>query len=368
MSNHLIIGLGGTGGKIIYAFRKILFQQFRDKINKDDSERNTLERVLQSEEVNIAYLYVDSDEQIMPLEDPNWKILGESVHPGLDSQLHLKGADLKYRIDNKNDFPGIRDWIGNQNDWNDIIRSFAGGKVYGQQKRRLGRFLLACNIDSFANKLESRVRTLREISGQPNVTFHVCCGLAGGTGSGCVIDTITQIRKRYPYDDSQNYYRIIAYTLLPEENPLPHWDTGNYQANGYAALMELNALDAGRFDPCDIHEGGIVSNDIKFNGLYLFTNQNGHVVVDVDNAVPQIIADFLYQKIVAIRNNPWNDLNRAENAENGDCTPETAPLPGSQIPERGKRFLTFGINQVAIPEQEIKEYLAYSFAYNLPFG
>jgi len=30
MSNHLIIGLGGTGGKIIRAFRKIIFQEFRE--------------------------------------------------------------------------------------------------------------------------------------------------------------------------------------------------------------------------------------------------------------------------------------------------------------------------------------------------
>jgi hypothetical protein len=28
-SNHLIVGLGGTGGKIIPAFRKTIFQEFR---------------------------------------------------------------------------------------------------------------------------------------------------------------------------------------------------------------------------------------------------------------------------------------------------------------------------------------------------
>ena len=30
-TNHLIIGLGGTGGKIIRAFRKTLFQEFRGR-------------------------------------------------------------------------------------------------------------------------------------------------------------------------------------------------------------------------------------------------------------------------------------------------------------------------------------------------
>jgi molybdopterin biosynthesis enzyme MoaB len=43
MSNHLIIGLGGTGGKIIRAFRKTIFQEFRKT---------------EPEEVNVGYLYV----------------------------------------------------------------------------------------------------------------------------------------------------------------------------------------------------------------------------------------------------------------------------------------------------------------------
>jgi hypothetical protein len=50
MSNHLIIGLGGTGGKIIRAFRKIIFQEFREPDPRD---------------VHIGYLYVDSDKGMM---------------------------------------------------------------------------------------------------------------------------------------------------------------------------------------------------------------------------------------------------------------------------------------------------------------
>lgn len=35
-ANHLIIGLGGTGAKIIRSFRKTIFQEFR-KENSDGS-------------------------------------------------------------------------------------------------------------------------------------------------------------------------------------------------------------------------------------------------------------------------------------------------------------------------------------------
>jgi hypothetical protein len=47
-------------------------------------------------------------------------------------------------------------------------------------------------------------------------------------------------------------YRIIIYPLLPETYPNPNRDTGNYHANGFADLLELNALSAGLFAPDDV--------------------------------------------------------------------------------------------------------------------
>jgi len=348
MSNHLIIGLGGTGGRIIRAFRKILYQQFRH---------------LHPEGVNIGYLYVDSDDELMALDDPSWKILGQSVQLGIDSQLHIQGADLNQRLENIHNYPGIQPWIGQRDDWQDILRSFAGGRIYGGQKRRLGRFLLACHAEHWVKQLSLQVNQLQTQSHQAEMTFHICCGLAGGTGSGSIIDVIAQIRKHYPYNYQGVNYTILAYTFLPEKNPNPKWDTGNYQANGYAALMELNALSAGQLAPYDITQGERLACEVAFNGLYLFTNQNEkNVIVEVSQELPRIVADFLYQKIVAVRHIAWPSLAFAEDAQNGDSTPETAPLPGSRVPERAKRFLTFGIHRIAIPEAEIKEYLTYQFA------
>jgi hypothetical protein len=349
MSNHLIIGLGGTGGKIIRAFRKTIFQEFRQT---------------EPEDVNIGYLYVDSDNGMMAPDDPSWKIMGRLVQLGKNQQVCIQGANLQEHLDNINAFPGIKPWIGDQNQWNDILRAFVGVAILGGQKRRLGRFLFACNVDKFVNQLTLQVAELQRKSKKNDVTFHVCCGLAGGTGSGIIVDVLAQIRQHYPCGDEDKTFRLIAYTLLPERNPKPGWNTGNYHANGYAALLELNALSAGAFVPYDISSGGRINrNSVMFNGLYLFTNQNEQGnILDVEDEVPDMMADFLYQKIVAIRNLSWNGLRRAENMENGNPTPETAPIPGSKIPERAKRFLTFGIKRVAIPEEEIKEYLSYHFA------
>ena len=57
-TNHLIIGLGGTGGKVIRELRKTLFQEFRGK---------------RLEKVNLGYLCVDSGQEIMGIDDPTWK-------------------------------------------------------------------------------------------------------------------------------------------------------------------------------------------------------------------------------------------------------------------------------------------------------
>ena len=62
--NHFIIGLGGTGGKIIRALRKNSYQEFRG---------------CQTPEVAIGYLYVDSSSEMMSMDDPSWKTLGTSV-------------------------------------------------------------------------------------------------------------------------------------------------------------------------------------------------------------------------------------------------------------------------------------------------
>ena len=50
------------------------------------------------------------------------------------------------------------------------------------------------------------------------MTFHIVLGLAGGTGSGSVVDAVAQLRDLYP--DSKRY-KILLYALLPDAYPNP---------------------------------------------------------------------------------------------------------------------------------------------------
>ena len=93
MANHLILGIGGTGGKIIRSFRKLVYQNFRAE---DPSN------------VNVRYLYVDSSDELMSHDDPTWKILGTSVQLRKTSQLLIRGMNLNQVIDNLSNYPRHR--------------------------------------------------------------------------------------------------------------------------------------------------------------------------------------------------------------------------------------------------------------------
>ncbi|MFA7345903.1 MAG: tubulin-like doman-containing protein [Terrimicrobiaceae bacterium] len=368
-NNHLIIGLGGTGGKIIRALRKTIYEEYRSKepLLRIRNGQGLIEE--KPHPVKLAYLYVDSDASLMDREHSSWRIPGDTLQLGQANQLVIRGANLLNVLENLSAYPNISPWIGPRDKWRDILGSVVG-EALGGQKRRLGRFLFACRAsgaDGFVAKLRNQVAELKKASGENSVTFHVCCGLAGGTGSGSFLDVVALIRKHYPED----HHRVVLYALLPDIDPPANWDTGNYHANGFSALAELNALGVGSYFPHDVEDG---RERISFrdpsgtpvspvNGCYIMSNENekGKVLSLDRDEVSQVAASFLFQKIVMAGATPWGDeLRRAENAENGDGSPETAP--GTNIPERSKRFLAFGIKRVVIPEEEIREYLTYQFA------
>lgn len=339
--NHIIVGLGGTGGKVIRSFRKLIYTEFRQEAPTG---------------IDVGYLYLDSSKEMMALDDPSWKVLGTSVQLPAASQLLITGEDLSARLADIQTYPGIKPWIGDRAVWGEILGSIVGAAL-GGQKRRLGRFLLACKIDNFRKQIQSLARTL-QANGQTDLTFHVIAGLAGGTGSGSIVDAVSQLRSLY---GQPGRHKIVLYLLLPDRYPPPNWDTGNYHANGLAALAELNALSTGAYQPIDVSNGNRLELKDAFNGAYVFGNENetGYLA-EIDKEMPGIVSEFLFQKIVIANKVGWRSLERMENAENGDGTPETAP--GARIGERSKRFLSFGIKRIAIPEEEIKEYLSLNFA------
>lgn len=338
-NNHLIIGLGGSGGKIIRELRKTIER------NKDVQEQDR-------SEARFGYLYIDTSTDEVDKKD-EWKVLGKDVGLNRSEYLINTASNVRPVLEDPDSFPGMKAWIEPRSTFGFVKPDTAGAA----QRRKLGRLVFAQNASSFVKALESRIGELEASPGKVGATIHVVCGLAGGTGSGSVVDAVAQIRHKYPRYDQ---YRILVYALLPEKHSKRVKDVAgfsNYYANGYAALSELNAMAVGKYHPTNLLDGQALDYDTYFNGCYLVNNINEHnIQFDIESEVPKIVAEFIYQKTL---NKEWEGLGRAEKGENDIKNFESDNDIGKA---RAKLFLSFGIKRVVVPEQEIKEFLAYGFA------
>lgn len=353
MENHLLIGLGGTGGRVLASFRKLMFERFDGDVKPKD--------------IWIDYLYVDSSKQDLEMRDPaQWSVMGKNIKLDSDSVVCIPAANLADYVNNKNRFKYLAPWIGSAEDWRNIINDPKIGEGAAGQKRRLGRLLFANGAPEFNRMVGVKARNLSLNPDGKKMTFHVVAGLAGGTGSGSIVDVVAQLRKQFA--NCQDY-KVILYLLLPEEHPNPAWaSTENYQPNGYVALTELSAMDFNIFRPWDLSEREYevqqLTPELPFYSAYLITDTNSEGVrFDVGRVMPSTIAELLYQKTVGVAlSDPKNGATEsAANFFNDVEKGENPKYTNYDIPHSYK-FNSFGIKRLAVPEQEIKEYFGYSFA------
>ena len=325
MANHLIIGLGGTGGKVLRELRKRVYEEFRS----NDPGNG----------VFLDYVYVDSSPS--DLEDrTGWSVLGKSVHLGTAQKVNINGISTSV-LGNINLYPGLKGFLNPtdlqlmQQEMGALISAGIGG-----QRRRLGRTLMANNIfdknnpGNFEQVVRGAVQRIQQASGNADITFHICAGLAGGTGSGSIIDAIAQIRTWFPYQQDTHAFKIRLFLYTPERTLVSaKHDAGFYQANGYAALTELNALSIGKYHPTDVKgEKDLFSGEIRrllenqeaFEAAYIYTNVNEQgKVLDLSQGLPAAVADFIFQTTIASEMGGDNgQLNRLVGCENDGAEPE----------------------------------------------
>jgi len=339
-NNHLIIGLGGTGGKVIRQLKKTI-ERSKDAHGNSPSD------------ARFEFLYVDTSRDELDKKE-EWKVLGKEIDLARSQYLINEVSSVRPVLSDPDSFPGLKGWIEPRSVFDLFMATTAGAA----QRRKLGRLVFAQNASNFVKAVEDRLAVLESgPGGKVGAVIHVVCGLAGGTGSGSVVDAVAQIRHKCP---DANQYRILIYAMLPEKNSRRVKDVAGfspYYANGYAALSELNALAVGKYKPTHLLDGSRLDHDIYFNGCYLVNNINEHSIqFEVESEVPRIMAEFIFQKTM---NKEWEGLGRAEKGENDIKNFESEDGIGKA---RAKLFLSFGIKRVVVPEQEIKEFLAYGFA------
>lgn len=358
--SHLLIGLGGTGGKVLAAFRRSVFQQFGDA--------NTNKLALE-------YLYIDSDTHdiasaenttLLEESDKTWRVLGRSVQLSPGQLLHLKAGNLDHIVQNIEEYKTLKRWIGDRSVWNEIRAGAPNGITAAGQLRRFGRLLLAQNVVNVRTAITARLTQSKGKAVDANWTFHVVAGLAGGTGSGTLLDLISLIREIPQGADG----KIVVYAVLPESQETD-WATHNYYANGYAALTELNALIVGQHRLSNIAEvAGLYGHEKLVDNVFVVTNVNDKgIQIDMGHMVPSLVADAMYQIIVAsgeartledtdqrVGGNADRVWRKMVTGENYSGEYEGDDEAGPKV--RANRFLGFGLKRIAIPTEEIHDFAA----------
>ncbi len=354
--NHILVGLGGTGGKILKAFRKRLFQEYTPE------ERNGLP---------IGFVYVDSSIEMMRSDDKTWNVLGENAQFTEHEFVNIKGIELNSVFTNPSGFPGLKGFIGDP----EVMKKTLGEVgAAAAQKRRAGRILFGANIEKYKHALKEQFRMVNGRSRAKRTNIYIFTGLAGGTGSGSIIDVIAQTRMIPEFraqlsQDGKTGTGIVVHAMVPELTPPGTSDAGRYHANGYAALNELNALLIGEYKPHDVSglsERLNLENVEKVaDGLILYSNVNEKgVIVDSHHELPQIVSDFTYSRIFLENNDNTEEYIRSYSFENIDGWRKEMwekAKAGQIRPYRTKAVSSFGIKRVVIPEDEIIEYFTYSF-------
>lgn len=361
MSNHLIIGLGGTGGKIIREFRKRVYEEFRS----NDPGHG----------IRVEYVYVDSSTEDLS-DRKGWSVLGKSVHLGEGQKVNINGISASM-LNNINMYPGLKGFL--KPDDLEMMRTKMGPLIsagIGGQRRRLGRTLIANNLSDASNQLsfESVIRGAvgkLQTGSDQDITFHICAGTAGGTGSGTIVDAISQIREWFPYQQDTKAFKIRLMLYLPERTLVnSKHDAGFYQANGYAAMQELNAMSVGAYHPVDItgktdpYTGDLrrmLTTQEPFEVAYVYTNVNERgKVLDLGHSLPAAVADFMFQTIIASNiTGEKGQMSRLVGCENDGAGPEMDQAGNNS---RSRKFISFGITRVEYPESEVHEYATYSYA------
>ena len=353
-SNHILVGLGGTGGKILKAFKMRMFEEFPNASDRDKQP--------------VALLYVDSTDEMMGIGRPDFRVMGLDASFTNNEFLYIKDVDVAKILDNIENYPSVKGIVNNVSAVKTAIGSL--GQAAGQ-KRRAGRLLFAANAIAYVNALKNAYGRCDAISHNAEKTnIHIFAGLCGGTGSGSIIDAITQTRKTFP--DAI----ISVYAMIPEMNlPKANMDQGRYYQNGYATLNELNALQTGRFTPHDVTDANkkakLFTDKVKgvADGLTLYSNVNENgMTVNSLNELPKIVSDYIYARVFLINSDDEvnGDIIRAYTFENMDDfaleydETKNAGIDG-QIPiARTKKINSFGIKRVMYPELRVLKHITYS--------
>ena len=386
--NYLLIGLGGTGCAVVRELKKKLYTEWRSRAKVGDKENadspqaaNGYPEVYEFQDdfggetvkSRIATLSVDSNADDLDGQGERlrkWRVFGETLRLYDEEKVLLSTSGLTDVLANLSRFPNIEPWISQEMDFVQDIARGTTGSLGCNQTRRLGRLALANGqaISKVVNAIGKRLDLLTK-NGEVGAEIHVACTLGCGTGSGAVLDTVAQLQRHLKNQPGKYDVYIHGFVTAKDVGKV---NTGNFYANQYAALTELNAFRLGLYQPWDIKaeqkparlsvprsdDKGSNIKDLNdsFKSLALISETTeGGINIPLAQQIDSA-AELIFQGAVRQMGDLPKEIRDAFTAE------DRAQYPAdSQGGTRSTAFTSYGVQRVAIPEREIREKLSYSF-------
>lgn len=345
MKNHLFIGLGGQGGKTIAELQKVIFSRSQDADHLKEIGQNW------------DFLYIDSSRDVSE-ERKNWVHFGKNLSLKPSSFLYLKDGGESIDARSLSLKPDVAPWIGDV----DKLQGFLEGSqgIQGaNQRRRLGRLLYARNADKIKKAVcEDKIGPL--LSSSNECAVHIFASLAGGTGSGCVVDLVSMIRSEFPNASANGGFPIFLY-LFVTNRKFEEAQVGFFHENQAAALRDLNALACGKFKPTlfgTARGGALFAGSEPVSQILLsshLSSKNQQLSLSQQH---QIVAEAAFERIYSYASgNLDTTLQKSLTGEDLLATFSGEPVR-NQL--RSFRFGSVGMRRWEVPIDEVRELLARS--------
>lgn len=303
------------------------------------------------------FLYIDSSRDVTN-ERKNWVHFGQELKLNRDSFLDMKEGNINLSTDEMAIRPDVAPWIGDTT----IVDGFLNGAqgIQGaNQRRRFGRLLFAQNAERISIALDEKVKPLTEREGSADqCAFHVFASLAGGTGSGSVVDLVTMLRSKHANSSTNNGFPIFLYLYVTNDD-YAESNVGYFHQNQYAALRDLNALACGNLHTTMLgpqHLGGDFSGAEAITQITLSTSLNeGNQRLSLEKQ-HKILTEAAFERLHSYCGGSLTPAS--QQATTGEDRLPAFPGEPVQNPLRSFRFAVAGMRRWEVPIEDIKELLA----------
>ncbi|WP_019508816.1 tubulin-like doman-containing protein [Pleurocapsa sp. PCC 7319] len=346
----LVIGLGGTGLEVISRVRRLIRESYGDLANFPIA----------------GFLHIDTDREAKP---SNPLMSGDTLEASEKYLSQVALAEAQKIVHHPEIYPWYHQWLPTEliNNPRLLVSETGAGQI-----RACGRFSLFFNCDRISDACQNAKRKIcrgeniafmsqnYSLQVKPKLNIFVVCSIAGGTGSGMVIDLGYLLQRWFEGEQGVQTTAIIStpdgFSSISANDRV--------KCNGYAALMELNYY-------CDQNTtfsaqygvtGGsaIESQQPPYDYIYLTGTTNEHGVNLTLDAVRESMAQNIFLDLVsdfsAYKRSIRDNIVRAAAGQN-DLPPQGRSYP--------RNFMSFGIATVEVPIHHIRHYLAYLLATDL---